>query len=156
MMPDSFVNNYFIKYLNKQITRQTRQPASFRYKPTPQLARFFCKIKVLVSGKISLKNEIIFLENLSLAFFIISFSYKCTSSLTSSLLGGSRQNVSTRLAEFRCLVFANEISEKEAATGGALHKTYSFWPAQYYFDVGKTSPKNHSNLSRIKNFLNKQ
>ena len=35
MMPDSFVNNYFIKYLNKQITRQTRQPASFRYKPTP-------------------------------------------------------------------------------------------------------------------------
>ena len=55
-----------------------------------------------------------------------------------------------------CPVPTNEISEKEAALGGALNKMYSFLPAQYYFVVRKTCPKSRFNLSGKKNFLNMQ
>ena len=55
-----------------------------------------------------------------------------------------------------CLVSTNEISEKEAAIGGALRNRYSFLPAQYFFNVRKTSPKNRVNLSGKKNFLDTQ
>ena len=45
---ESLIHDYFIKHFNKQITRQTRQLASFRYKPTPWLASFFVKFSSLL------------------------------------------------------------------------------------------------------------
>ena len=58
--------------------------------------------------------------------------------------------------DFGRFVHTNEISEKEAAIAGPLHKRYSCLPAQYYFDVQKTRPKKRVNLSGKKNFLDMQ
>ena len=43
-------------------------------------------------------------------------------------------------------VLTNEISEIEPAFGGALHKIYSFLPAQYCFVDQETSPNSRFNL----------
>ena len=130
-----------------------------------QLSLIFCEGKVLQGFKIYLEG---FMSQSKVYVWLVQkqLFYKAFSStdyqillnrlLNSSSLGGSRQNVSSKLSDFGCLVPANEISEKETHIGGALHNWYSFLPTQYCFHVRKTSLKNRVNLSGKKNFLDMQ